>query len=99
MTSKAGLIRGDPPVADLVTRASRGEQHEGDTLVERYAPLIWAICRKHRLSGADASDVAQTVWLHLVQQLDKIRDPAALPRWLAPTTSHASLPGLPDSTT
>jgi RNA polymerase sigma factor (sigma-70 family) len=89
MTSEAGLIHGDPPVADLVMRARRGEQRAWDTLVERYAPLIWAICRKHRLSGADASDVAQTVWLHLVQQLDKIRDPAALPGWLATTTRHA----------
>jgi RNA polymerase sigma factor (sigma-70 family) len=89
MTSKAGLIHGDPPVADLVTRARRGEQQAWDTLVQRYAPLVFAICRKHRLSDADASDVAQTVWLHLVQQLDKIRDPAALPGWLATTTRHA----------
>jgi RNA polymerase sigma factor (sigma-70 family) len=89
MTSEAGPIRSDPPVTDLVTRARRGEQQAWDTLVERYAPLIWSICRKHRLSGADASDVAQTVWLHLVQQLDKIREPAALPGWLATTTRHA----------
>ncbi|HYB87920.1 MAG TPA: sigma-70 family RNA polymerase sigma factor [Streptosporangiaceae bacterium] len=89
MTSEAGLIHGDPPVADLVTRARRGDQRAWDTLVGRYAPLVFAICRKHRLSDADASDVAQTVWLHLVQQLDKIRDPAALPGWLATTTRHA----------
>ena len=54
--------------------------------MERYAPLIWSICRRHRLGGADAGDVGQSVWLHLVDQLDRIRDPAALPGWLATTT-------------
>jgi RNA polymerase sigma factor (sigma-70 family) len=57
-----------------------------DALVERYAPLIWSICRKYRLGPADAEDVGQSVWLRLVAQLDKIREPAALPGWLATTT-------------
>ena len=34
----------------------------------------------------DSDDVAQSVWLRLVDQLDKVRDPAALPGWLATTT-------------
>ena len=34
------------PVADLVTRAKNGEQQAWDALVERYAPLIWSICRR-----------------------------------------------------
>jgi len=54
--------------------------------VERYSPLIWSICRRHRLDDADAADVGQSVWLRLVSQLDRIRDPAALPGWLATTT-------------
>ena len=55
-------------------------------LVERFAPLIWSICRTYRLDGADADDVGQTVWLYLLSQLGKVRDPAALPGWLATTT-------------
>jgi len=57
-----------------------------DALVERYAPLIWSICRLHRLGRADADDVGQSVWLRLIGQLDRVRDPAALPGWLATTT-------------
>jgi RNA polymerase sigma factor (sigma-70 family) len=76
----------DPAVTGLVTRARNGEEQAWDALVERYAPLIWSICRRHRLGGADADDVGQRVWLHLVDQLDKVRDPAALPGWLATTT-------------
>jgi RNA polymerase sigma factor (sigma-70 family) len=73
-------------VTDLVTRARNGQQQAWDTLVERYAPLICSICRRYRLGRADADDVCQTVWLHLVDQLDTIRDPVALPGWLATTT-------------
>jgi RNA polymerase sigma factor (sigma-70 family) len=74
-----------PVVTSLVTRARNGEQQAWDALVERYAPLIWSICRRHRLTGADAGDAGQRVWLQLVDHLDKIRDPAALPGWLATT--------------
>ncbi len=76
----------DPLVTDLVTRAGNGEKQAWDTIVERYAPLIWSICRRHQLGGTDAEDVGQTVWLQLVDQLDNLREPAALPGWLASTT-------------
>jgi len=76
----------DPSVTDLVTRARNGDKQAWDALVERYAPLIWSICRRYRLGRADADDVGQSVWMCLVDQLDKIRDPAALPGWLATTT-------------
>ena len=33
-------------VTDLVTRAKNGEQQAWDALVERYATLIWTICRR-----------------------------------------------------
>ena len=73
-------------VADLVTRAKNGEQQAWDALVERYAPLIWSICRRHQLADADAEDICQTVWLQLVTHLGEIRDPAALAGWIATTT-------------
>jgi RNA polymerase sigma factor (sigma-70 family) len=79
-------MRDDPSITDLVTRARNGDQHAWDTIVERYAPLVWSICRDYRLSRADTDDVGQTVWLHLVAQLDKVRDPAALAGWIATTT-------------
>ena len=84
-------MRHDQPITDLVTRASRGDQRAWDDLVERYAPLVWSVCRRYQLSSADAEDVHQTVWLRLVSRLDKIRDPAALPGWLATTTRRECL--------
>jgi RNA polymerase sigma factor (sigma-70 family) len=79
-------MRDDPLVADLVTRARKGDQQAWDVLVERYSPLVWSICRHYRLSRADAEDVGQRTWLQFVNHLDAIRDPAALPGWLTTTT-------------
>jgi RNA polymerase sigma factor (sigma-70 family) len=84
--AEAGPIACDPPVADLVMCARSGDQRAWDAIVERYAPLVWSICRQYRLGGADADDAGQSVWLQLVDQIGKIRDPAALPGWLATTT-------------
>jgi RNA polymerase sigma factor (sigma-70 family) len=80
------IATADPEVIDLVTRARNGDSRAWDALVGRYAPLVWSICRKYQLGRADADDVAQSVWLHLVDHLDQIRDAAALPGWLATTT-------------
>jgi RNA polymerase sigma factor (sigma-70 family) len=77
-------VREDP--GDLVARARGGDKQAWNALVERYAPLIWSVCRRYRLSDADAEDVGQSVWLNLVDKLDRVRDPAALPGWLVTTT-------------
>jgi RNA polymerase sigma factor (sigma-70 family) len=76
----------DNPVVALLMRARDGDERAWAALVERYAPLIWSLCRRCRLDATDTADVGQTVWLLLVNQLDKIRDPAALPGWLTTTT-------------
>jgi RNA polymerase sigma factor (sigma-70 family) len=79
-------MRDDPTVVELVARARRGDQAGWDALVERYAPLVWSICRRYRLTDEDAHDVGQTVWLRLVEHLRTLRVPAALPGWLSMTT-------------
>ena len=81
-------MRNTPPVTDLVTRARTGDKRAWDALIERYAPLVWSICGQCRLGAADAQDVGRNVWLRLVEHLDSLRDPAALPGWLATTTRN-----------
>ena len=76
----------EPVCGNLVVRARDGDERAWAALVERYAPLIWSLCRRYRLDATDTADVGQNVWLLLVNQLGKIRDPAALPGWLATTT-------------
>src|SRR5215468_10721688 len=77
--------------ATLVARAANGDQAAWNRIVERYAPLVWSICTRHRLSSHDIEDVGQNVWLLLVDQLRNLREPAALPRWLATTTQRECL--------
>ena len=86
--SKKGTVRAGPSVSDLVTRAKQGDKQAWDALVDRYAPLVWSICRRHRLDDADAGDVGQRVWLQLLSQLDTVCDAAALRDWLATTTQR-----------
>jgi RNA polymerase sigma factor (sigma-70 family) len=84
-------VHDDPSVVDLVGRAGDGDRLAWRQLVERYAPLVWAVCRRYGLTRADADDVAATVWLRLVEGLRTIREPAALPGWLATTSRREAL--------
>ena len=79
-------MRDDPVVTDLVTTAGNGGKQAWDALVERYAPLVWSICRRHQLGDTDAENVGQIVWLQLLDHLSSVPHPAALPGWLATTT-------------
>ena len=81
----------DPAAAALCTRAAAGDQGAWDEVVERYAPMVWSICTRFRLSDRDLEDVAQNVWLLLVDQLGKLPEPAALAAWLAATTRRECL--------
>jgi len=84
-------MRDDPSVSGLVLRARIGDQDAWNRLVERYTPMLWSTCRRHRLGPEDAADVVQRVWLLLVEQLPALREPAALPGWLLTTTRRECL--------
>ena len=84
-------MRDDPSVIALVDRAARSDQDAWNEIVDRYAPLVWGICARFQLSGQDREDVGQSVWLLLVEQLGKLREPAALPGWLATTAYRECL--------
>src|ERR1700755_2947533 len=84
-------MRDDPHVVALVTRASGGDQGAWHELIDRYAPLVYTICTRYRLSHYDIADGRQNVCLLLVEQLGKLREPAALPGWLATTTARECL--------
>jgi RNA polymerase sigma factor (sigma-70 family) len=84
-------VRDDPTVVALVKRAAGDDPAAWNEIVERYAPLVWSICTRFQLSAADREDVGQNVWLLLVEQIGKLREPAALPGWLATTTHRECL--------
>jgi RNA polymerase sigma factor (sigma-70 family) len=84
-------MRDDPTVVALVSRAAGGDPAAWNEIVERYVPLVWSICARFQLGSHDREDVGQNVWLLLVEQLGKLREPAALPGWIATTTHRECL--------
>jgi len=79
------------PVPGWVLAAAAGDGQAWDRLVDRYAGLVWSVCRAHRMSADDAADVSQLTWLRLLENLDRIRDPRRLGSWLATTCRRECL--------
>lgn len=73
------------PVAALVAAAGAGDQEAWRELVHRYSPLLVTVIRRFRLTPSETEDVAQTVWLRLVEYLGSLREPRAIPRWIITT--------------
>jgi len=84
-------MRDDPLVIAMVNRAADGDQGAWNDIIERYSPLVWSICLRYRLDRQDSDDVGQSVWLLLVERIGMLREPAALPGWLATTTQRECL--------
>lgn len=78
-------------VVVLVTAAGQGDEDAWNEIVERYTPLVVTVAKGFRLPPPEVQDLAQTVWLHLVEHLRELREPRALPRWLVTTTKREAL--------
>jgi RNA polymerase sigma factor (sigma-70 family) len=78
-------------VAVLLVRAVDGDQNAWNEIVDRFTNLLWSVGRAHRLDSADITDVIQTTWLRLLENLDAIRDPERLAGWLATTARRECL--------
>ena len=81
----------DGTLAELVRRARNGDEAAWSQLVERFAPLVAAVCRRYGLAEPDLLDVGQSVWLALLEHLDDIREARALAGWIATTTRRECL--------
>jgi RNA polymerase sigma factor (sigma-70 family) len=74
---------GDPRLALLVEAARRGDLAAWEEIVQLLGGLVWAIVRGEGLGVSDALDVVQTVWLRLVEHLQRLQDPGQLRSWMA----------------
>lgn len=78
-------------VTELLPAAADGDAAAWEALVDEFGTMVWAVARSFGLDEATASDVAQTVWLRLHEHIGGIRDPRALPGWLATTAKREAL--------
>src|SRR3954452_9803825 len=76
---------------ELLTGARQGHQAAWDEMVYRYTSLVMGIARAYRLTSNDALDVNQAVWLQVLLHVATIKEPEALPGWIATTARRACL--------
>ncbi len=75
-------------VEQLVSRARAGLPDAMNELVRRFSPLVKGVVRRCGVYGAEAEDIEQETWLRMTTNLARVREPAALPRWLAVTATR-----------
>lgn len=73
-------------IGSVVQLAARGDEFAWNDIVREYTPLLASVCRRYGLSKVDAEDVRGRVWMHLLTNIMRLREPAALPGWLRTTT-------------
>jgi RNA polymerase sigma factor (sigma-70 family) len=77
--------------AAVVAAAAEGDAAAWRELIDRHAALIRCVCRSHRLSDADADDVAQLTWLRAVEHINRLRDPDRFGAWVGTTARRECL--------
>jgi RNA polymerase sigma factor (sigma-70 family) len=87
--TRARIQHGDPGA--LLTAARAGDQMAWAALVRRYDRLVRAAVRRFALSRADVDDIVQTTWMRFFERGHSLREPAALPGWLATTARREAM--------
>jgi len=67
----------------LVAACLRGDQDAWETLVRLHANLVYAVIRRCGISGDEAADLFQEVWVAAWDGLASLRDERVLAGWLA----------------
>ena len=75
----------------LVNAAQQGDEAAWGEIVDRYTPLVVTVGQHYQLQSGEMQDVAQNVWLRLLEHLRDLREPRALPTWLITTARREAL--------
>jgi RNA polymerase sigma factor (sigma-70 family) len=73
------------PDEELVVACRSGDNDAWDALVERYERLVYTIPARYGLTPSEIDDVFQSVWLSLLKNLEKLREPDRVSAWLVTT--------------
>jgi RNA polymerase sigma factor (sigma-70 family) len=76
---------------ELVDGIRAGDEAAWNELVERYTGRLWATARAQGLSNELASDVVQTVWLALLDDVTQIRKAESIRFWLTTVARHEAI--------
>ena len=61
-------------ITNLVNRAQAGERSAYGELVQRFQPTVYAVALARLRNPAEAQELAQEVFVHVMTKLDQLRD-------------------------
>lgn len=77
-----------PSDKTLIEAVLAGDKAAYETLYDRYAPLVRAVCYDYTGNLADAQDLAQDVFMRAYEKLDRLRKRDSFGKWLVGITRH-----------
>jgi len=76
---------------ELVLACQTGDEEAWSALVARYQRLLYAVPRRAGLNEDAAADILQQTFLKLLENLQKIQQPAQIHAWLVTTARRETL--------
>jgi RNA polymerase sigma-70 factor (ECF subfamily) len=74
--------------AELVGRAQKGDRWAEEMLYRRHAGFVTGLCSRLLRHALDAEDTVQDAFVDVLEQLERLRDPAMFRRWLTGIAVH-----------
>lgn len=78
-------------VADLVIRAREGDREALGELVERFEKTVHALSLRRLGNAAEAAELTQEVFLHMVRRIHQLREPERFAGWLRQMTVRMAI--------
>jgi RNA polymerase sigma-70 factor (ECF subfamily) len=78
-------------LTDVVERARAGDRAAYGELVQRFQPTVYALALGRLRNAAEAEELAQDVFLHVMKKLPQLRDLACFAGWLRQITVRMAI--------
>ena len=78
-------------LTNLVERARAGDRAAYGELVERFQPTVYAVALARLRNAAEAEELAQDVFLHVMRKLPQLRDVSCFAGWLRQITVRMAI--------
>lgn len=78
-------------ITTLVNRAKAGDREAYGALAEHFQPTVYAVALARLRNPAEAQELAQEVFVHVMTKLDQLRDPQCFAGWLRQITVRMAI--------
>src|SRR5262249_49012576 len=78
-------------ITSLVVRAQAGDRSAFGEIIERFQPTVYAIALARLRNSAEAQELAQEVFVHVMTKLDQLRDAQCFAGWLRQITVRMAI--------